>query len=187
VIHTVVWRRLDAPGHEWSQLRMAPSGPELSGTAVFLHKHEPCRLSYTVHCDEEWATRWAHVSGSVGEVMVDVRVERLHDGSWSINDEIVPAVAGALDVDLAFSPSTNTLPIRRLGLAIGESSEVRATWLTFPEFVLEPLVQRYTRIGPLAWRYESRDGAFVRELTVDDRGLVVEYPGIWEREDATSP
>jgi hypothetical protein len=78
------------------------------------------------------------------------------------------------------------LPVRRLGLAIGESSEVRAAWLTFPEFVLEPLVQRYTRIGPLVWRYESHHGAFVRELTVDDHGLVVEYPGLWEREGAAS-
>ncbi|HEV3459606.1 MAG TPA: putative glycolipid-binding domain-containing protein [Thermoanaerobaculia bacterium] len=90
-------------------------------------------------------------------------------------------VAGCLDVDLAFTPSTNILPLRRLGLAAGESREVTAAWLRFPELTVEPLPQRYTRLDERRVLYESRGGAFTAELEVDELGLVVRYPPLWER------
>jgi hypothetical protein len=95
--------------------------------------------------------------------------------------EDLAAVAGCLDVDLAFSPSTNILPLRRLGLAAGESREVTAAWLRFPELTVEPLPQRYTRLDERRVLYESRGGAFTAELEVDELGLVVRYPPLWER------
>jgi hypothetical protein len=93
----------------------------------------------------------------------------------------IPAVAGCLDVDLAFTPATNILPLRRLGLAVGESREMTAAWVRFPELSVEPLAQRYTRLDERRVRYESRGGAFTAELEVDELGLVVRYPPLWER------
>jgi hypothetical protein len=85
-----------------------------------------------------------------------------------------------VDLDLNFSPSTNLLPIRRLRLDVGQEAAVRAAWLRFPGFTLEPLEQRYRRTADDAYRYESAGGAFVRDLTVNDEGFVVRYPGLWE-------
>jgi hypothetical protein len=93
----------------------------------------------------------------------------------------IPAVAGCLDVDLAFTPATNILPLRRLDLAVGESREMTAAWVRFPELSVEPLAQRYTRLDERRVRYESRDGSFTAELEVDELGLVVSYPPLWER------
>jgi hypothetical protein len=93
----------------------------------------------------------------------------------------IHAVAGCLDVDLAFTPATNILPLRRLGLAVGESREVTAAWIRFPDLSVEPLPQRYTRLDERRVRYESRGGAFTAELEVDELGLVVRYPPLWER------
>jgi uncharacterized protein len=93
----------------------------------------------------------------------------------------VPAVAGCLDVDLAFTPATNILPLRRLALAVGESREMTAAWVRFPDLSVEPLPQRYTRLDERRVRYESRGGAFTAELEVDELDLVVRYPPLWER------
>jgi uncharacterized protein len=93
----------------------------------------------------------------------------------------IPAVAGCLDVDLAFSPATNILPLRRLDLAVGESREMTAAWVRFPDLSIEPLAQRYTRLDERRVRYENRDGSFTAELEVDELGLVVSYPPLWER------
>jgi hypothetical protein len=90
------------------------------------------------------------------------------------------AVAGCVDVDLNFSPSTNTLPIRRLQLAVGQTAGVRAAWLRFPSFELEPLEQTYARIAQEVYRYESSGGSFVADVTVDAQGLVIDY-GEWSR------
>jgi hypothetical protein len=47
--------------------------------------------------------------------------------------------------------------------------------------VLEPLPQRYTRVGPSQYRYESRGGSFTASLETDELGLVRSYPPGWER------
>ena len=106
-------------------------------------------------------------------------------GVWNLNGLKVSEVDGCLDVDLNFSPSTNLLPIRRLGLNVGQESAVRAAWLRFPAFKLEPLDQTYRRIDQRRYRYESAGGRFVGELDVDEAGLVIRYHDIWQAEAAT--
>jgi len=89
-------------------------------------------------------------------------------------------VRGCLDVDLAVTPATNTLPIRRLDLGMSKSESVTASWIKFPELTVEPLSQRYTRTAKNIYRYES-DTGFSADIQFDDLGLVVAYPGGWER------
>ena len=81
-------------------------------------------------------------------------------------------------------PIHHLLPIRRLDLAVGVDAEVRAAWLRFPSFTLEPLPQVYRRLSEEVYRYESAGGAFVRDLTVDTAGFVTLYPGLFEPEPA---
>ena len=60
--------------------------------------------------------------------------------------------------------------------------EVKAAWLRFPSFELEPLTQVYERLGEFKYRYLSRGGDFVTELTVNKAGFVTVYPQLWEVE-----
>jgi hypothetical protein len=92
-------------------------------------------------------------------------------------------VAGCLDLDLNFSPSTNLLPIRRLELAIGLKAKVQASWLRFPSFTVEPLVQPYRRIHAATYRYESAGGRFVTELQVNTGGFVTSYRAADQEQD----
>lgn len=175
---SILWRRLDRPGHELARVAPAGVGWGLSGTAVFLHEDAPCRLDYLVLCNDRWETTSGKVTGWVGksEVSVDVAVEP--GGIWRSNGVAVPAVRGAIDLDLNFSPSTNLLPIRRLNLAVGQEAAVKAAWLRFPSFVFEPLEQTYRRIDASTYRYASAGGRFTADLAVDDAGLVTFYPGL---------
>jgi hypothetical protein len=150
---SILWRRMDVPGHEAARLVFRDGRWHLLGTAVFAHEGRGCRLDYRIACDERWRT--------VSEC---------------------PQVAGCTDVDLNFSPSTNLLPIRRLGLAVGEDGPAAAAWLRFPSLQLERLDQTYRRLGERAYRYESADGAFQRDIDVDGAGLVTRYPDFWEAE-----
>jgi hypothetical protein len=180
---TALWRRLDLPGHEACRLTAIDSGWKIAGTAVFAHEEQACRLEYAIACDAQWRTLSAVVSGWVGERDVEVEVIRDEAGLWRLNGDLIPQVEGCVDVDLNFSPSTNTLPIRRFDLQVGSSVELRAAWLRFPSFKLEPLEQTYTRIGTNLYRYESAGGRFVASVEVDEMGLVAEYGEIWRREE----
>jgi hypothetical protein len=113
-------------------------------------------------------------------VNIKISVDAL--GQWQLNGVEKPEVTGCIDLDLNFSPSTNLLPIRRLDLKIGQQAEVKAAWLRFPNFELEPLSQVYSRLDEFTWRYSSNDGKFVRNLKVNEFGLVTDYPGLWQVE-----
>jgi hypothetical protein len=179
----ILWRWMDRPGHEAARLESVGGEWHLRGTSVLMHAEQPCRLDYHVVCDGAWRTRRAHVAGWVGGEDVNVTIEA-EDGRWRLNGAEVPEVGGCVDVDLNFSPSTNLLPIRRLGLEVGTEGAVSAAWLRFPGFHLERLDQTYRRTGERAYRYESADGAFVRDLDVDEAGFPTRYPGFWEAEPA---
>lgn len=176
---SVLWRRLDQPGHESARLLFDGSSWRLAGTAVFADKQQPCRLEYLVVCDSKWQTLSGRVAGWVGEQTVEIGLSVDAARRWWVNGAECPAVAGCVDLDLNFSPSTNLLPIRRLDLAIGQGAGVRAAWLRFPGFTLEPLDQLYRRIAPATYRYESAGGKFVTELQVTAVGFVTAYPGFW--------
>ncbi|HEX2254188.1 MAG TPA: putative glycolipid-binding domain-containing protein [Thermoanaerobaculia bacterium] len=180
LVAPVLWRRLDLPGHEAARLERLGAGWRLAGTAVLAHDGQPCRLDYEVRCDESWRTRSTTVRGWIGERTVAITLAAGAGGVWHRDGCEQGAVAGCLDVDLGFSPATNLLPIRRLGLAVGERSPVRAAWLRFPSLALEPLDQTYHRLAERSWRYESATG-FAVILEVDETGMVIDYPPAWRR------
>src|SRR2546426_11357085 len=157
----------------------------LTGTAVFTHHQQPCRLDYLVVCNAEWQTLSGRVTGWVGNETVEIALSADSARRWRLNGTECPAVAGCVDLDLGFSPSTNLLPIRRLGLAVGQEAGVQAAWLGFPSFTLDPLDQLYRRMEVATYHYESAGGRFVTELQVNDAGFVTDYPNFWALEAAT--
>lgn len=178
----ILWRRVDHSGHEFARLFSRGSFWHLSGTAVFAHERRPCRLDYLVVCNSGWESLFGRVMGWVGDEAVGVELSVEAGCRWKLNGTRCPAVAGCIDLDLNFSPSTNVLPIRRLNLAVGQQAEVRAAWLRFPSFALEPLEQVYHRVDVRTYRYESSGGRFVAKLRVNDTGFVTQYPKLWQAE-----
>jgi uncharacterized protein len=179
---SILWKGDFLPGHEACRLFPRGTEPRLEGTAVFSHEGLPCRLDYQILCDAAWRTLSTEVKGWVGNTNINIRLQVTPAGGWQLNGTDQPALAGCIDVDLNFSPCTNTLPIHRLNLAIGETAEIKAAWLRFPSFRLEPLAQTYKRLSELAYRYESSGGKFVADLKVDAAGFVIDYPNIWKSE-----
>ncbi|HEX6204074.1 MAG TPA: putative glycolipid-binding domain-containing protein, partial [Thermoanaerobaculia bacterium] len=116
-----LWRRLDLPGHDAALLRALEQGWQLDGAAVFSHEGRACCLRYSVHADDRWRTTSARVTGWLGARHVALHLLADPERRWSLNGTPVPEVTGCLDVDLAFTPATNLLPIRRLDLPIGAS------------------------------------------------------------------
>jgi uncharacterized protein len=185
---TIIWRRLDEPGHEFAQLFFEHNVWRLRGTAIFAFgrpQRQPVRLDYLVMCDADWQTRSASVSGWVGDETICIDISVNEARRWRLNGVEVPAVEGCLDIDLSFSPSTNLLPIRRLRLNVGDEVAATAAWLRFPDFILEPLAQSYRRISGAGYRYESGGGEFVAQLSVNEVGFVTSYPNLWVVEAPT--
>jgi GNAT superfamily N-acetyltransferase len=179
---TILWRRIDQPGHDAARLWESTRDRTLEGTAIFDEGGRACRLDYRVVCDASWRTHSAIVRGWLGHEPFEVTVAAGADRGWTINGAVAAAVQGCEDVDLSFTPATNLLPIRRLGLAVGQKASVRAAWLNFPSVALVPLDQSYERVAAAEYRYESDGGSFVATLSTSADGFVQRYSGLWEAE-----
>jgi hypothetical protein len=177
---SILWHSFVFPGHEACRLFSRDSHWHLQGTAVFSYEQQPCRLNYQVACDSAWRSLSANVEGWLGNRIVSIQIHVDRAGYWQLNQVGQPDVTGCIDIDLNFSPSTNLIPIRRLNLAVGQAAEVKAAWLRFPSFKLEPLTQQYRRLDQSTYRYESSGGQFVADLKVNRSGFVLDYPALWQ-------
>lgn len=175
------WRRLDLPAFE----EFEEDGPSFRGR-VDVQEATPWSVEYQVAFDERWVTLGAEATVHDAAGMRQLNLVREPSGRWLADGREVEACRGALDVDLGVTPSTNTSAIRRLGLAVGDTGELTAAWVRFPELSVEPLPQRYTRLAGRTFRYQSlRDGkvVFQAQLELDEAGLVERYERLFERVD----
>jgi uncharacterized protein len=169
----ILWR-----SEELESLERFSGGPSVGGwrfrgTAVLPIDGEPAQISYRLELDPLWRTRRAEIAIEAERRMQRIVAVADGEGTWTVEGVDAEPLDGCIDIDLGFSPSTNTLQIRRLGLEVGESRTLPVAWLMFPELTLQPLDQTYTHLGPGRWGYASGD--FTAELAVDSGGYVLRY------------
>jgi len=177
----VVWKNLLINGTDYCALSHTAEGWMLRGmVAGVLKDQRPVLANYEIHCDENWLTHRVQVERTIGSDVKNLSLSVESRGSWRNSGQELREVGGCDDVDLALTPATNTLAIRRLNLQVGSSESIIAAWVKFPELTVQPLSQRYTRLAQNTYRYSSNTG-FSADIVVDDLGLVTSYPGGWER------
>ncbi|MEU6696300.1 putative glycolipid-binding domain-containing protein [Pseudonocardia sp. NPDC046786] len=136
--------------------------------------------------------------GTLSRLAVDVAtaggeqqltISRSTDGVWLVDDGSGGTRGefhGARDVDLAFSPVFNALPVRRLGLHRDKGEHVvPMVFVDLPTLRVEATEQTYrtVRVGtgsePAVVGFEA--GGTAADLTVDADGFVIGYPGVAAR------
>ena len=182
---TVRWRPLEGEGLEHLTLTQidTANGAVIRAVGVLIGNRggTPYGVRYGIDCDAGWLVR---------KLMVDTTDGRsLHPrsdapGQWATSGgTALPEFDGCIDIDLAGTPFTNTLPIRRLGLDC-KAGKARLKMLYVPFDTFEPVVdgQHYTCFddGRL-YRYEAEDRSFAADLPVDEDGLVIDYPTLFQR------
>jgi hypothetical protein len=176
-----VWKNLLLNGTDYCALSQTAEGWMLKGAVTgVLRDQRPVLANYEIHSDGNWLTHRVQLDCTIAGEVKSLSLGVESRGMWRSSGQELPALRSCDDVDLALTPATNTLAIRRLKLEVGSSESIIAAWVKFPELTVQPLSERYTRIDQNTYRYASNTG-FSAEITVDDLGLVISYPGAWER------
>jgi hypothetical protein len=199
---SLFWSRTDVEGCDHAllddQAGLRAQGVALAAAPV------PYSCRYELVTDDSWATVRAEVTTEGGGWLRSVRVAHAA-GRWRVTTSeqgdlsraLVTAgqprvgppgiedqerLASAIDVDLGAAPLFNTLPVRRLGLldaAPGTEHRLTMAWILVPSLEVLPSEQIYTALGDRKVRYF--DDGFTTELELDERGYVVDYPGLARR------
>lgn len=166
--------------HEWRQevceLKLLDDGLAATGAQVG-SAPTPYRAVYELDARRNWVTHSLRV-----EVAGVGSLELRHDGKgkWA-GVENAAELEGALDCDLAFSPLTNSMPIRRHRLHQEPGVvEFATAWVSLPDLKVHRSGQRYEHLAPGRVRFSDDDG-FTAELELDEDGLLVFYPGLARR------
>jgi uncharacterized protein len=177
---TILWQRLDTPGLEWCHASPSPTGGRLEGIALVDWRGVPYRLGYTIELDVAGRTLRVGLVCRDGAKEAVLQVESDGSGAWKLGGRPIFTSPDSLDVDLGFSPLTNSLPIWRLrgSLPVGQSREISVAWVLFPELDVVMGRQTYERLGERIWRYRS--SGFEAQLEVGEDGLVDRYADLWQ-------
>lgn len=168
------WRGLEYDGLE--RIRVEEGGMVRASSIIDSARG---RYSYEIVCESDWTFRQLRLESAAQERTLLITFDGR--GGWEVDGEKRTDLADAIDLDLAITPFTNTLPIRRLDLGVGDEGDVTAAYVSFPDLEVTVDEQRYTRLEEDLYLYESLDSDFSREITVDLDGIVVDYPGLFER------
>jgi len=174
----VVWKSAPLHSLEYCSVTRTKSGWRFKGLVLVSSKRSPVAVSYGLETNGNFETRRVSVrryeSRGEGRLIIEVR-----DGVWLVNGRARRDLADCRDVDFEFSPVTNTLPIRRKPLKMGQLVGLTAVWVRFKTLEVMPLRQSYGRLDTREYRYRSATG-FSAKLEVDRFGLVGRYGKIWE-------
>ena len=173
----VVWTSSKPPGVEYCTVRSMAAGWTLQGSLVRRAGSGAAVVSYLIEVDREWRTRMAVVEAVLGGKRAVRQLEATETG-WLVDGTRDRRFDICVDVDFQASPVTNTLPIKRMGMKVGEKVDLTACWVKFPTLDVATIDQSYERMGKNVYRYSSATG-FSAKVEVDAFGLVRRYGDYW--------
>lgn len=154
----------------------------LTGTSLGVEEGTPWSIHYVIEVAANWHFKHATISDHNGD-QVDIQLS--DTGLWTVNGEPRPELKGCLDLDLEASAVTNTLPVHRLNLAVGEGGESNAAYVRTNGLAVERLDQAYQRLADksdkIALDYRSPRFGYHDTLIFGRDGLAADYPGIGVR------
>ena len=194
---SVAWAKDDPYGVELAEMEIAHDALSASGVAIGTAP-VPYRLDYELETGPTFVTTRLHVVSRGEGWRRELDLRRDERGTWSIDSSDegsadlrppggdVSRFEEALDCDLGLSPVTNMMPILRHGLLrAGGPIEIAVAWVAVPELSVRLDRQRYRHLRSDGDRhvvgFEAVDGSFAAEITLDDDGVVIDYPGIARR------
>jgi hypothetical protein len=196
---TLAWEGTDAWRAEVAQVELGPEGMRATGVQLGTDP-QPYRLDYRLDALDGFRTRRLELELSIDGRRRELDLRRDPDGDWSWRvrsegEELVSSPADsaplrdAVDCDLALSPLTNFMPIRREGLAEPRPGfDLVCAWVSVPELTVTAYPQRYEHVRRADDRRATvrfvdlgPSKGFVAELELDPDGLVIDYPDLARR------
>lgn len=150
---------------------------------AFDDEEGPFRLAYRLTWDNAWQLTEAELTLSKGPSTCVLDLVTDGPGRWRHRGGVaIEELHGCLDIDIWPTPFTNSFPIHRVPLAVGERREFLMAWVFGPDLTIQPQPQAYTRLAEYLYLFENLDGSgFQAELPVDEYGIVKDYPELFRR------
>jgi len=181
MLTNVLWTGLEYDSLENCLLTRSAQGLVVEAVIVGLYQEQIYTVEYRLHSNFDWQVLELELKTQLSGVRESILLQRDHQGNWQENGSLVPGLKGCTDVDISLTPFTNSLPINRLQLAVQQAQEIRVVYVDILHQEIKPVRRHYTRLSDHQYKFENVPNDFEALITVDDLGLVVNYPQLFTR------
>ena len=138
------------------------------------------RVQYVLRLNASWQVRQFLLFRDLDEP--DLWLATDGTARWGeMNGAHRPDLDGCYDLDLACTPFTQMLPIRRLPLHVGHTADIIVASVDVETLQVEPEHHRYTRLDTHRWAFTHLTTGWSQEFDVDRYGLPLDYPALFRR------
>lgn len=162
-------------------VKATATGSEITSTVIGYYEEKIYRVEYLIKTNQNWETVFLEISSRHSNQTQSIRFEGDGKGNWLSNGKKADQFNGCIDVDIPLTPFTNTLPINRLRLGRNQAQEIQVIYCDLLKQQIKPVRQKYTRLSNTEYHYENVPNDFEATIQVDESGLVVDYPSLFER------
>ncbi|WP_139785438.1 putative glycolipid-binding domain-containing protein [Chryseobacterium phocaeense] len=175
----IVWKGLLYKSWENCRIEKKNDAFYVESTIIGNYMNRVYNVNYILKIDKNWCIQEFEIKTEIdgqGNVVVGTKSE----GQWSINGMLRAEFNEFLYIDISVTPFTNTLPINNLLLNIGQSAYIDVVYINILENEIKPAKQLYSRKKKDEYLYDNLDTEFSSSITVDQKGIVKSYPGLFE-------
>jgi uncharacterized protein len=138
------------------------------------------RIHYVMRLSPLWQVRQMLLFRDMEEP--DLWLATDGSGRWGeMNGAHRTELDGCRDLDLGCTPFTLMLPVKRLPVDIGDEFEVPVISVDVETLSVVRSSRSFARVSQRSWRYREAPEGEIRDLTLDEYGLVLDDPGRFRR------
>ena len=178
---TIIWKSTYYESLEYMQWKKEAELNSFQSTVIGLKDDNHWLLQYKVKTDLQWNLRSFQLHAVVNSIDWVVEGQLTH-GKWSINGQERSEFENLKFIDISLTPFTNSLPIQQLNLQLGEEEPIEVMYIDVVHKELSRVQQSFVKLDKETVRYANVPKDFQADITIDEEGLVVDYPGLFVRE-----
>jgi hypothetical protein len=179
-MHVVRWQAEGGRGLEHLVLEWRHDRIRVDSVVIGQRMGALYGLRYALECDAQWAVRHASL-----DLVGGAALQLYSDGAGHWRNGLgadLPQLDGCLDLDIAATPFTHTLPLQRVKPTDHAPHFIRVAHISVPDFELRAVEYAYTCVTPgVEYTCQGTFRDATVSLKVDEDGIVLDYPPLYKR------
>jgi hypothetical protein len=177
----ILWKGLLYNSLENCLVSTTAEETEVNSVIIGIYDNKIFKVEYLIRLNGSWQTIFCELRIQFADEINSLNFQSDGKGKWIMNGSVAQQFNGCTDIDISLTPFTNTLPVNRLKLKENENRLIKVVYIDVLNQQIKPLQQRYTKLSPREYKYENVPNDFEAVITVDEFGLVVNYPELFVR------
>lgn len=181
---TIIWKGIGKNYQTTEELSLDPgSDPnyiKVKSSITGIRNGQAILIDYSIILTKNWKVKSVSIVSQMEE-REELNLKSDLNGNWfNGQNEKLDHLKGCIDIDISASPFTNSLPINRLGNDLLERKYLKMLFIDMDSWQLRKVEQAYSKLEDGKYMYEGISSKFRSEIYVDSKGLVTEYPDMFQ-------